>query len=295
MSRLVLVLSSLGTISNSEFDWANYLLKRGFVTTDISLGLTAHISGAFQEVMLSILLLILLAGCRTINSSDNSSDYRGADIPATEKYELVIADYGCVPSRDGQKIVIQPQEIKKSINVQMWRRSWQDVTRKRYLSVVGIHDDYSFMCDISSDLIAGCIIGPLGLCIGILDLPLGETEIFMDGLAAFVGILPGISYSVSAKTELVKKHYKEQKISPELKTSITSAAFIRGMVIDWELSDVSGFCFKSGHVKWPEPIVIPRSDWLSEKPQQSTLTLKVSSRDISLSGNTVKTWQYTSH
>lgn len=113
--------------------------------------------------------MALLTGCSTISVTPQSRIVEGPMIPGSEYYE--VPGVNIVRQADGlnEKFTLDADQIYRCYKVTQTEEKWNEVQRKRYLAVVGVHEDYRLWVDLGEPFFAigaafaGCIVPPLVL------------------------------------------------------------------------------------------------------------------------------------
>lgn len=226
--------------------------------------------------------MTIAAGCMTRRSTPMHDVYEGPEIKGTERFEMGIKNIYRNASGVNESLTISPEYVTRHYKVEKWRKTWNEVDRKRFAAVAGVHDNYSFGMDIFGDFFAAAFVGTIGTTIGILMSPVDDGEMFINGISAVVSVLPLVSYG--EKNEVVDLDIVEKKLDPVAKADGVSSSMLDGKRINWEILAQDASRKDKGKIKWPEKIEIPWCDWVLDDPSALYFDLGVDTDELDLKG-----------
>lgn len=230
-----------------------------------------------------LLLCLGLAGCSTVRVSKGRKTYEGAEIKGTRTYELRVQDLVREPVGVNERVVMAPEEILRRYKREEWRATWDNVTRKRFLALAGVHEEYKGEQDF-----AELILAPLIPLAGMASTPV-HREQGVAFLAGGVAVLPFVT--LANKLETVERNRKEIELKPLDKVEDAKQTELNGFRFEWDVEDASGDVLGKGKVRWPEPIELPWVKWVLKRPLDETWRFAVKSDELTVSGVTRKAFQ----
>ncbi len=237
-------------------------------------------------ILPALMAILFTNGCSTIQTTSRHEVNEGKEIKGTEQFELRIARLTEKPLNQQQKVLLEPEAVIRTYQVEQWRKSWNEVTRKRRLAVIGVHNDYNFGMDVFGDIFIGAF-GAVFSPIALLMSPDDNGEALVACLSATLGILPFVSgISKGVVTETVDLDIEERLVKPVTKTEEVPSTRINNTRLDWTVLRPGVSDAETGRIRWPEPILLPWCDWVLDQPDKRIFNLTVSSEDITVSGQT---------
>jgi len=235
----------------------------------------------YRTVCVVTAIPMFFSGCGTVTPKVEFKE--GAEIKGTSRFELNVEGVSRQPSGMIENVQVLPGAVHRDYKVERWRKSWDVVERRRYLSVAGVHSsEYSVGSDIL-DLIRS----PLLIIFGPLLLPVSDD--WQGGvsqiLSGVLSLLPFICHNGRGVNETVIKNEKRVQVEPVPKREPSSPQNLDGLRMDWVLSyPGGGGTREKGRIRWPEPISLSWVDMVIKEPEVSEWNLAWSSQEMNIKG-----------
>lgn len=248
-----------------------------------------------------IITLFATVGCATVSRQRNVITEEGAEIPGTSSFALRIGGVSSVASGTNETVFIKSDRIARKYDVERFETVEEVVERKRFLSVAGVHPEYSVGNDLLFDPIMGTIMAfcsPVILPLIIIPAPGAPSSAdshttygqqVWHGVAwigsGIIGILPLVCYDFGGVSETSTSRHHGRSADPGHKEVSVPSDAICGQIIDWRVSLDNGAKVGEGEMRWPDPIQLPYCDWVLQHPEAKELQLTLASKTIALTGN----------